>query len=93
MGQAFESSGNLPDAVLGIVRRATLNRVAIDDGPQHEGVVGIQPERQLSIARQPGDIRGAQLADVSVEFRPVAPECPVVDEAVAHVKVEQLIER
>ena len=64
----------------------------IDDRPQHERVVGVQPERELLVARRLVDVGGRERRDVAVELRAVGLERAVVDEAVADVQVEDLIE-
>ena len=59
---------------------------------QHERVVGVQPERDLLVARQLVHRGGRQLVDVAVELRALRLERAVVDIAVADVEIEQLIE-
>ena len=77
-GYSFESLGN---------------RIVIDDRLQRDGVVGVDPERDLLVARAPGDVGRRDGVDVSIEARTIAPERAVVDETVAHVQVERLVER
>jgi hypothetical protein len=43
----LEGAGNLPDARGGKRAAASVNRVVIDDGLEHERVVGIDPERHF----------------------------------------------
>ena len=56
----LERAGNLPDAVWRVARRGALNRIVIDDRLQHQRVVGVQPERDLLVPRQPGDLNGGK---------------------------------
>ena len=52
MRQPLESAGGLADAALRVIGRAARRRVVVDDGPQDERVVGVQPERDLLVARR-----------------------------------------
>jgi hypothetical protein len=93
MDGAVEHAGNLADAVGRVRGRASADRVAVDDGLQHEAVVGVQPERDLPLARpRVGALHAGERRQVAIEFRAIAPERPVVDVPVADVEVEQLIE-
>ena len=55
MRGALERAGNLPDAVRRVVVAALRDGVVVDDGPQDDRVVRVQPERHLLVARQRAD--------------------------------------
>ena len=93
MRQPLEGAWNLPDALRRIVRRVPLNRIVIDDRPQHDRIVGIQPERDLFLSRHPGDRCRGDEVEEAVELAALGLEGPVIDVAVADVEIEQLIER
>src|SRR5262245_56806266 len=92
MGEPVERAGNLTDAFRRILRRPALNRIVIDDRPQHDRVVGVQPEGQLRVARLLSDRGPGQRGDECVEARPVAFERAVVDLPVTDVGVEDEID-
>src|SRR6185503_1121111 len=63
------------------------------DRAKHERVVGIQPERDLLLARPLVDDRRAELVHVAVELGSIALERAVIDVPAANVEVEDLVER
>ena len=69
MREPVERAGNLTDAFRRILRRSPLNRIVIDDRPQHDRVVGVQPEGQLRVARLLSHRRPGQRSNV-VSRRP-----------------------
>ena len=92
MREPIERAGNLTDAFRRILRRSPLNRIVIDDRPQHDRVVGVQPECQLRLARLLSHRRPGQRSDVRVEARAVAFERAIVDFPVTDVGVEDEID-
>ena len=93
MREPLEGPGDLPDAAGWILRETAVYRIVIDDGAQDEGVVGVQPERQLLVLRQlvHSDCRQS----IHESFQPPAFrfQRAVVDESVANVQVEDGVER
>src|SRR6185436_19624847 len=90
--QPLERAGNLPDALRRIGARPSGNRIVIDDGFQHEGVVRVEPERDLLLARHLVDRSRALLGDEAVELAPFGFEGAIVRIPVPDVEIEQLIE-
>src|SRR5471030_2209953 len=91
--QPLVRAGNLAEALRRVVARTALKRIVIGDGPQHKSVVGVQPERDLFVARQAVDRHGGELRHVPVEFGALRLDGAVVDVAVADVEIEELVER
>ena len=80
----------------GRIRAArAANRIAADDGLQDEGVVGIHPERHLRFSRPRlvGRRRDVERRHVSIERSARRLQRAIVDQPVADVDVENLIER
>ena len=69
----------------------------IDDGLHHQRVVGVQPERFLLVAtplRVAGhDRRRVERRDVAAQPAAIGLQRPVVHKTVAHVQIEQRVER
>ncbi len=93
--QSFERAGNLADAVDGNSAARAADRIAVDDRLQHERVVGVDPVGDLLLARPRivGRGRDVERRDIAIEPRPIALQRAIVDEPVAHVEIEQPIER
>jgi hypothetical protein len=89
--QPFERARNLPDALVGVLGGALRNRVMVDDRPQHQRVIRVQPERDLVVLRQLVSGSGGQEIDVTVELRTIRLQGAVVDPAVADVEVENRV--
>src|SRR6266851_4839641 len=72
-----------------------LKWIVVDDGLEHECVVGIHPERHLLPFRPPliDRRRYVERRDVAIEPAARAFEGAVVDETVADVDVQNLVER
>ena len=90
-----ECARYLADAVRRIQREVTANRVVVHDGTKHERVVGVQPEGD-PLPGRPAVETGrhvAQGAHVAIQSRPLGAQRAVVDEPVAHVQVEDAIQR
>src|SRR5204862_2963766 len=90
--QPLEGAWNLADALRRIVRRVPLNRVVIDDRPQHDRVVGVQPKGDLLFTRHLADRGRGDEGQESVELAALRLEGAVVDVAVADIEIEQLVE-
>ncbi len=90
-----ERALDLADAVGRVVLRAAANWIAVDDGLQHERVVRVQPEREALVARPAveGGLRHVQRRDIPIERGARLLQGVVVDEPVANVQLEDLIER
>src|SRR5581483_8166398 len=67
--------------------------IVLDDGLKHDGVVGVDPERHLTLARLIVDRDGAERAHEAVEAAALSSQGAVVDQPIADVDVEQLIVR
>ena len=96
MRAPLERAGDLADAVGRILLRLAPNRIVINHGPKHEGVIGVDPEGELT-SRLPGlDGVGTgvgQRLHVTIEAAALTLQRAVIDEAVAYVDVENLVER
>src|SRR4051812_39890229 len=83
----IEGAGDLFDGA--------LQRIVVDHRLQHERVVGVHPERFLLPWRPSLVGRGGHVerGDVAIETAALRFQRSVVDEAVTHVDVEDLVER
>ena len=92
VGNAVEGAGNLSNAVRRVVASPLGNRVVVGNDLEDDGIVRVQPKRDLLIPRSglEGNIR--QRGDIAVKVRAASPERPVVDKPVANVHVQDLIE-
>jgi len=91
--QSLEGAGRLADALGRVFGRAARRGIAVDDGAQHQRVVGIQPEGDLLVFRPRVDVGRLELPDVVVEPAPLGFERAVVDESIADVRIENQVER
>ena len=85
---------DLHDAVFRKLGRCAPDRVVIDDGLQHEGVVAVEPVREparLGPGVEPSRPLG-QRRHMPVERATLRPEGGVVDEPITNILVENLIE-
>src|SRR5262249_26463275 len=96
MRQLLERSGYLPDASSRVLLRTLPDRVRIDDSPQDQGIVGIEPERLAFLGRQGVDRRGGQCGqpfDIAIESGAIALKRAVVDKPVSDVQIQRVVEQ
>src|SRR5688572_1691537 len=96
MRPPLERAWDLADAVGRILLRLAANRIMINHGPKNKGVISVDPESELA-SRLPGpDGVGTgvgQRLHVTIEAPALTLQRAVINEAVAHVDVENLVER